>query len=80
MFLTAFLEYLEPPMKVTIVPDEQENRENLPLTIPPYAVAVLLQHPTAEYPLKDGKTTYYVCRNHSCLPPVNTLTDEVRQP
>ncbi len=80
MFLTAFLEYLEPPMKVTIVPDEQENRENLPLTIPPYAVAVLLQHPTAEYPLKDGKTTYYVCRNHSCLPPVHALTDEVRQP
>lgn len=26
-----------------------------------------------KYPLLNNKTTYYVCRNHSCLPPVDKL-------
>lgn len=73
MFLTALLEYLEPPMKVTIVPDGQERKDCLPLGAPLDAAVVLLQQPTKEYPLKDGKTTYYVCRGHSCLPPVHEL-------
>lgn len=73
MFLTALLEYLEPQVKVTIVPDGQERKDCLPLGVPLDAVAVLLQQPTDEYPLKDGKTTYYVCRSHSCQPPVHDL-------
>lgn len=73
MFLTALLEYLEPPMKVTIVPDGQERKDCLPLGAPLDAAVVFLQEPTKEYPLKDGKTTYYVCRGHSCLPPAHEL-------
>ncbi len=76
MFLTALLEYMEPPMKVTIVPDEQEDTERLPLTIPLGAAAILLQHPTEEYPLKDGRTTYYVCHNHSCMPPAHSILNQ----
>lgn len=76
MFLTALLEYLEPPMKVTIVSDEQEDTERLPLTIPLDAAAILLQHPTEEYPLKDGRTTYYVCHNHSCMPPAHSVLNQ----
>ncbi len=76
MFLTALLEYLEPPMKVTIVSDEQEDTERLPLTIPLGAAAILLQHPTEEYPLKDGRTTYYVCHNHSCMPPAHSVLNQ----
>ncbi len=76
MFLTALLEYMEPPMKVTIVPDEQEDTERLPLTIPLGAAAILLQHPTEEYPLKDGRTTYYVCHNHSCMPPAHSVLNQ----
>lgn len=26
-----------------------------------------------EYPLKNDKVTYYVCKNHACLPPTNHL-------
>lgn len=71
MFLTALLEYQEPPAVVTIVPDEKTDCSRLPLALPADAAAVLLQRPSAEYPLHNGKTTYYVCKNHSCLPPVN---------
>ncbi len=26
-----------------------------------------------KYPLMNEKTTYYVCKNHTCLPPTNEL-------
>lgn len=77
MFLTALLEYTDPPMKVTVVPDEQTNRNDLRLTVPSDAVVTLLLQPTDEYPLKNGKTTFYVCRDHSCMLPVNDLNELV---
>lgn len=29
----------------------------------------ILEQPTDAYPLLGEQTTYYVCKNHSCLPP-----------
>lgn len=75
MFLTALLEHAEPPMKVTVVTDKQTDKINLPLSVPSDAVITLLQQPTEEYPLKNSKTTFYVCRNRSCLPPTNDLNE-----
>ncbi|MDD6188826.1 MAG: thioredoxin domain-containing protein [Clostridiales bacterium] len=75
MFLTALLEYREPPAKITAVAAEQTDIEKLPLLLPSDAALILLPRPTEEYPLKDGKTTYYVCRSHRCLPPVNELSE-----
>ena len=74
MFLLALLEHGDPPPKVTAVPAEQADTTRLPLAVPPNAV-LLLREPSAEFPLKDGKTTFYVCQGHSCLPPVNDLCD-----
>ena len=74
MFLTAFLEYNEPRMKITIVPDEQEDRKQLVFRFPP-ELAVLLKQPDEKQPLINGRTTYYVCRGHVCLPPVNDLRE-----
>ena len=71
MFLRALLEQVKPPMKVTVVADEKTDRCTLPLAFPPDAIVILLDAPTREYTLKNGKTTYYVCRGHSCLPPTN---------
>lgn len=71
MFLLALLEHDEPPMTITVVPDKPTDRERFPLTLPSAAVVRLLQEPTIEYPLKNGKTTYYVCKGHRCLPPTN---------
>ena len=73
MFLLALLDHDDPPPKVTVVLAEQPDTKKLPLSIPPDASVVLLHKPTEEYPLKNGKTTFYVCRNYSCLPPVNDL-------
>ncbi len=71
MFLTALLEQVKPPMKITVVTDETTDRRTLPLVFPSNTIVILLDVPTKEYPLKNGKTTYYVCRGHSCLPPTN---------
>ncbi len=73
MALTALLEFTQPPTKITVIPDSHTNKANLPFSVPTDAVAVFLQHPTSEYPLKNGKTTYYVCKGRRCLPPINDL-------
>jgi len=73
MFLLALLDHQEPPARITVVLDEQANAEELPLQLPLDAAVHLLDQPTKEYPLKDGKTTFYICRNNSCLPPTNDL-------
>ena len=73
MYLLALLEQETPAAKITVVPGEHENIEGLPLKLPPDAVVTLLCCPTAEYPLKNGKTTFYVCKDNRCLPPVNDL-------
>ncbi len=75
MFLTALLEYTEPPMKITVVLDENTDRGQLPLAVPSNAVVNLLPQPTEEYPLKNGQTTYYVCKGHSCRPATNHLNE-----
>lgn len=73
MFLTALLDQLHPPQKITaVIPDTAERAAFLE-RCPDGAAVLLLSEPTAEYPLKDGKATYYVCRDRRCLPPGNSL-------
>lgn len=74
MFLLALLDCLDPPPKVTVVASERLETESLPLDLPAEA-AVILREPGPDQPLKNGKTTFYVCRGRSCLPPVNDLAD-----
>ncbi len=78
MFLTALLQYDKPPMKITVVMDEQTDKNSLLFALPQDAVIILLPKPTAEYPLKDGKTTYYMCKGHRCLPPTNALHEMIQ--
>ncbi len=75
MFLTALLEFNEPPIKVTVVKDDKTNIKSLSFAFPTNAVINVLCAPTEEYLLKDGKTTYYVCKGHSCMPPTNDLNE-----
>ncbi len=70
MFLLALLDDRDPPPKVTVVPAGNSETARLPLEFPAEA-AVILRGPGEEYPMKNGRTTFYVCRGHSCLPPVN---------
>ncbi len=75
MFLLALLEYNEPLLKVTVVADDKADIDSIPLALPANATIVLLTKATQEYSLKDDKTTYYVCKGHSCMPPTNNLNE-----
>lgn len=75
MFLMALLEYNEPPMKVTVVVDDNANIKDFSLDLPANAIINLLTKPTGEYTLKNGKTTYYVCKGKACMPPTNDLNE-----
>ena len=73
-FLLALLAHRDPPPHITVVPAPGAAADGLPAGLPRRADVLVLDGPTAEFPLKDGRTTYYVCRDHRCLPPVNELT------
>ena len=75
MFLQALLEHETPAPKITVVLANPEDMENLPLKMQPDTAVIVLREPTAEYPLKEEKTTFYVCKDHSCMPPVNELSE-----
>ena len=75
MFLLALLEYNEPSMKITVVVDDNANINDFALDLPANAMISLLTKPTKEHSLKDGKTTYYVCKGHRCMPPTNDLNE-----
>ena len=74
LFLIALLLYLHPPKKITAVISE-EKPENILSALPLYADVRILPDPTSEYRLLNNRTTYYVCENHTCLPPSNELPE-----
>ncbi|MBP1577421.1 MAG: thioredoxin domain-containing protein, partial [Oscillospiraceae bacterium] len=78
MFLLALLEHEQPAAKVTIVLGEQQNVHALLTNIPADTIVTLLTEPTKQFPLKDGKTTFYICKHHSCLPPTNDLNSLIK--
>lgn len=73
MFLIALSDYFEPPQAITVALKNREDAKALPFAVSPDSIVKVLDIPTEEYPLKNGETTYYICRNHSCMPPVNNL-------
>ncbi|MBO5460205.1 MAG: thioredoxin domain-containing protein, partial [Ruminococcus sp.] len=73
MFLNVLSDYFELPEKITVVLKDRQDIEKLSLQIPLGTVVKILEGPTEEFPLKNDRTTFYVCRGRSCLPPVNTL-------
>lgn len=73
LFQTVLLFYLHPPIKITIVLSE-EKPETVLSALPLYANVRILSESTEEYRLLNGKTTYYVCKEHTCFPSSNELT------
>lgn len=77
MLLVALSDFLDVPNKVTIVLKEKQKPAGLACRLPLNTVICVLDEPTEEYPLKDDRTTYYVCSGRSCLPPVNELDESM---
>lgn len=75
MFLVALSDYIEPPKKITVVVKDNQDLKTLSCRIPLNSIICALEKPTKEYPLKNEKTTFYVCRGRTCEPPVNELED-----
>lgn len=76
MYLIALFDYYEPSQMITVVPKNKDEIKELPFIASLDSIVKVLDGPTAEYQLVNNKTTYYVCNEHSCLPPVNNLKTE----
>ena len=70
VFLMALSDFLEPPVLITVVPSG-EALSDLPFAVPSDAIVKVLDCPLEGYKLLNDETTFYVCRNQSCLPPMN---------
>lgn len=75
MFLIALLDYMDPPVKITVVPDGNTDTSSLPFLFPLSGLIKLLPNLTEDFQLKNGKTTYYICKGHTCKPPVNDISE-----
>lgn len=73
MFLVALSDYFNPPEMITAVVKQKCDLWKLTCNKPANSIIKVLETPTDEYKLLNDKTTYYICKNHTCLPPVNEL-------
>jgi Highly conserved protein containing a thioredoxin domain len=74
MYLLSLLEYFEPTEKIVAVLKNRDDAAALPFEKSPDSIIKILNSPTNEYPLKNDKTTFYICRGRSCISPVNDLS------
>jgi len=72
-FMSALLLRFYPPKEIVCVLSEPEDLEKTRGALPKDALVRVLPGPAEAYPLKDGRTTFYVCENGVCLPPVNEM-------
>ncbi len=72
MFLIAMLLYENPMPHITIALKEYSDltliREKLP-----FMATVSVVTDSTKYPFLNNQTTFYVCKNHNCLPPINDI-------
>lgn len=70
-FLLALSDAQTPPDHVTVVLAAGDGISSVLKRLPLSALVTIYKEPTPEFPLLDGKTTYYVCTGKTCLPPSN---------
>lgn len=75
MFLIAQLIKDYPPQKITVVLSDTDDGEQLLPKLPLNACVKLMTRENEAYKLLNGQTTYYVCRNYTCLPPSNQVPE-----
>lgn len=73
MFMIAQLLYFYPCKRITVVLSKDDSVMDISKKLPIYSNVKVLKEETGEYKLLNGKTTYYVCEDYTCLPPTNDL-------
>ena len=71
MFLYSLFDYFEPGENITVVPKKNDDLRILPLCVSNDCFIKVCPESSPEFPMIHDKTTYYICKNHSCLPPTN---------
>ena len=72
MFLIAMLLYEGDIPHITISLKNDSDLKQISEKLP-FMTNVSLVREDTNYPLLNNKRTFYVCKNHTCLPPTNTL-------
>ncbi len=72
MFLIAMLLYQNDMPHITIALKEDSDLEQIREQLPFWANVSVVKD-NKKYPVLNDQTTFYVCKNHNCLPPTNAL-------
>ncbi len=72
MFLLAKLVYDNPPDHIVIALKNRADLEKIKERLPLLANVIAVSQ-CREYPLINDRTTFYICKNHTCLAPTNTF-------
>ena len=70
MYLIAQMLYDNPPAHITVVPGNNYSLDKITEKLPFLADIQVVQNGNG-YLLLNNRTTYYVCKDHACLPPSN---------
>lgn len=72
MFLIAKMLYENPPVHITVVIEKNKKPGDIDIMEDmPFLADIQVIKEDGEHFLLNNKTTYYVCKNHACLPPSN---------
>lgn len=74
MLLISMLLYENPPQHITVAVKEDSDLESAINNLPFLANVSVVKN-NVNYPIINNATTYYVCKNHTCLPPANSLSE-----
>ncbi len=72
MFLLAKLIHDNPPDHIVIALKNRADLEKIKERLPLLANVIAVSQ-CREYPLINDSTTFYICKNHTCLAPTNTF-------
>lgn len=72
MFLLAKLLYEKSPEHIVIAAKQNSDLQEIQKHFP-FLANISVVWDSSDYPLKNDKITYYICKNHVCLPPTNRL-------
>ncbi len=70
MFLVAKIMYEDNIPHITVVIKDESDLNKVKSKLP-FLANVSVMSESAQYPLLNDKTTFYVCKNRNCLPPAN---------